>query len=1617
MNDIFGTLDTPSSGVLDFSSPAYLTAADNHNLGNIGSSWYDVDVRNIPKFAAVSVLSGLNSFYNTGVKVGSFLGADLEENKTDAWISGLDSDLGTYYKTNEQAADLMGFLVTSLVPGIGGIKILNAGQKALSSAGRSGLVGNNLGLALGLRTPQIDTYIAGAAKEIIAGQSTFTGITSQGFKALAAGVYQNVLEGAAFEIAVQATMQASPILDHQSKSDIVWNVATGGLLGGAIGGAFESAKILGKIRGAVKDISAQIQPFGSRGLLQETNVPANKLIALADDLETGPTLNPGDPLYAQQVQALEQRQKRIALDMRSTVHEMIPGQDRTLGNMIADINIGQSSTDILSHYVDTDQIARVGVKTRVEETIKKQVKTSGAVDSNLQVQYWKLTGEDTGTVIDHSPGVVSLADTVTETGKFSTRDRVLAEVKSRKNKIGNNWDANKVPLGSSQGHMNAEARYIWASEILEKVPEEAKIGLRDFPVLQRALKDGQLNIQLVDQTGAVIKTSFTSRKELQDYIIATKKESQIALQEGALKSGSPFSVGTDLSDAQDWINQKIGKITDTKVSTLEATEIQAADKDYFVQQNLAAERARFLESRGLSAVKNEEQDPRFMPSWAKITKNITEKEYVNGNVLDGMVWIKTQQKLAETAMDNTIAKQLGEFAGQLPKLTEKDVAKSTPYGTGAGLFKFNNPSYAGPDSKVALMGSVTSRAAQAAKKEFSTSIEGPLANLARDQEAVVEWSTLNQKVSRTDKQWILDNGSISGEQGLIDKNVWLAKDGVAREGIEINAENHIPILKQETFDLAQAHIDQTDKIITHRNERSAAAGFELSKQPGLFRAIPPDPRDYPFFAFVKDPKVTGQGHTSMIFAETDQKLKDLVSKAQAARPDLDIVFKKDAEEFYAARQAYDYDKTLSENYIDSSLKSSGVYSSYFTKTDPQAVADDFIRHHNRYIDTDVRESVRAYNQPAFDWWEDQAKNYSRVETSKFGGNFDQLEAAGKNPYLSYIKTALNVSRMSETPLWSSLNKTLDGAVSRAVGAISDVWNSAAGSLSTAHIDSINALLDRYGMNTGWNDAATQLLVNSSVPRGELTKFVRGANSVLSKLTLGLDPLNSLVNAVGANILRSTELKQITDAIKAGDTDLAGEIGKLGKLDVTGAGDLIFSPAKIMAKAAKNFVSGSPELSAFYKSIGIQKTTTEQFRSILDDFTLQGTETAAVLQSRISSAIGKARDLSELGERFSGNKLAEEFNRFVSADSIRQLTDPAVSRGIITVQDQIAYINTFVNRVEGNILANQRPLAFQGPIGQAIGLFQSYQFNLMQQMFRYISEGSAKDAGMLLGLQGTFFGLQGLPAFQAINQHIIGTASGNVDHRDAYDAIYGVAGKNLGDVLTYGLPSKLLQTNLYSRGDINPRSVTILPTALNDVPVVGATMKFFGSLKNTVDKIAGGGNVWESMLQGIEHNGISRPLAGLAQTLQVTTGAGIPFSTSNKGTILFSNDLVSLATLSRLAGGRPLDEAIINDGVFRIHSYEQGNRLKMQNVADSIKSSSIQGQEYSGDQWTKFSAAYVAAGGKQVNFNKFMINEIKSANTSQSEKIINQLQNPFAQKMQILMGGSDGLAGLSNLPSQ
>ena len=192
----------------DFSQvPGYLLAADNHNVGNDGFSWFSPkswynSITQLPSFAAVSLLSGANSFYNTGVAVGNWLGADFEYRDTGAWITDLDSNLGSYYSQNREAADLVGFIGSSFIPGLAGIKVLSAGQKALNAAKNSGYVGGNIGKALGLLNPQASYWTQKAASEIAQQQASLSLMNANVARAMLSGTGEAVLQSAAFEVAV-----------------------------------------------------------------------------------------------------------------------------------------------------------------------------------------------------------------------------------------------------------------------------------------------------------------------------------------------------------------------------------------------------------------------------------------------------------------------------------------------------------------------------------------------------------------------------------------------------------------------------------------------------------------------------------------------------------------------------------------------------------------------------------------------------------------------------------------------------------------------------------------------------------------------------------------------------------------------------------------------------------------------------------------------------------------------------------------------------------------------------------------------------------------------------------------------------------------------------------------------------------------------------------------------------------------------------------------------------------------------------------------------------------------------------------------------------------------------
>ena len=1654
-------IDKGTDKVSSFMTSALQYGADSHNYGN--GNWAITDpstwagaagtsAGNALKMAAVSVASGVNGFYNTGVAVGNWFGAGLKENDVATQLSAVDDDLGSYYRQNRESADLAGFIVTSLVPGIGGVKLLNAGQKILR-ASETGMIGGNLARATGLLTPSVDAYRTLAAADIATSTATFSTTSANTIKAIRAGYGQAALESAAFEIAVAATTFKSPTLSDADGWDIAKNIVTGTVLGGAIGGALTHAATRGFIKRAIKEVNPAEKLFTDTadlvGLSESqkiltrqdflTSMPA---APIAEDIASGAFKDAagitkglaGDDLssvsnrLANKLGRLrETTQDTLTLANREGFNTLANG-DAQLGNQLADIHQPMSGLDSFANMTHVEGFSRLNAKLPQElqlaahskemqkladKAVKEGIET---VDASLvtpppyKIGYLKLNGEGAGTVSFEAPTMQGLADTL------PNRAAVVDKIKSAGFKEGKIFSS----LDTTGGHLEAEARFQWADRFAV-MSEGMRIGEHDIPLLEKARSSELNSITLVNAKGEA--SVLTTPKDIENQLYHAKETVTKQLLSDSVVGPVEGRLTTEM----------IGKITNVKPSWIEG-EHQVLDPtaDYFARQGEKEVYAKYLRDNKLPQAEAKIEDYGLNPTYAKAVYN-TKQIMADGYEISGMAYMKAQQKLYQQGLDNAVANHIPEhLADQFVHFSDDMLRTSDRLGAGPSLVASANGGYNTLASAVEQVGSATSRLQKHFKDLTTDTLQSPLYKLAGNSNAAIEFEAMNKELQSTAHNYgINPEGTGIEPLDLLDYKAGLAagKKNLTAPQFDEGTKMLIPFKNQETSDAWKLRTKLTGERTLAKTDIRNAQGLENSYDPRALRPIRPDPKDYPFFALVVDRNLTQNGHVSMIHAASARELDGLIAKVP---PQWKTLTKDSGEQYHKALGDYDYSQTIHENYIDSSLKRSGVNNPFFMRTNPQDIVNNVLKDHLRSDDIFARELVNAKYEKEFSFLRQQGDQANAIATSKYTGNVQSLEGAVNNPYTNYVKTALNISQVSEHPLIMDVNTKLDKYVSIAHNTIRDAF---AGAKSVADLDKVSAALEEFGVSTGYRDAATELLANHTAPKGVLTKFVGNANSILSTLVTRLDPFNAINNAIGATVLYGTETSSFLKSMKNADNETAAKLTGLlntntplaesispeglARLAANGQSpDQMRTAGKLLVNAIKNFTDPKATtlsgelLKDFYTRNGWSTRLVDQFHSVMENITLVGTEDASVMSKKINAAFAGAKILADKGEKITGNKLAEEFNRFVAADTMRQMTDVGVAAGKITAEEQLSYINTFVNRTQGNILASQRPLMFQGPVGQAIGLFQTFQFNTMQQLFRHVSEGAPKDAAMMMGLQSTMYGMNGLPGFNFLNTHILGTMSGNPQHQDAYSATYGIAGKNIGDLVLYGLPSNMLRGNLYTRGDINPRSLTVVPSNPADIPFVAATTKLYTNVRDTVAKAANGGSVWEAMLQGIEHNGLSRPLAGFSQVTQALTHGGNVFSTTTKGNMSGANDLMSWATAVRLAGGKPLDESIATDTTFRLTSYEAQNRQRMDDLNKAIKSTVIGGSSPTGDQQDKFASEYAALGGKQKNFNKYMILQVKNANTVKANAIMENLKSPSNQRMQEIMGGTSSLDGNS-----
>lgn len=1598
--DYFTQAPTPPTGYgPSYQDTSYNYAADVHNVAT--GSWQITDpttwgqgLDNFGMFLQAAAVSGGASLYNTGVAAVNYLGGDAEEFNVAAELSSYDSDLGKYYEQNRGAVDLVGFVATSLIPGTLGVKALNMGTTYLRVASRTGYVGENLSKATGLlRTT--DELAQKAGLELAKQSATMSQFSSDTLKALASGYGGAALEATAFELAVAGTMFKSPILDSADAGDIAKNILIGGTLGGVIGGTFTAIKSLSKIKGIVKESDEAAKPFSF--------IPANPGVSTAEDIylklaqldNLSPLPGIDSPYFDRFSRLRTKQQDTLRLEVYSNVLKLAGG-DAKVADALQPQLLAMGADNALMVMSSLEEVGVLGSKLKAEGAITKFTKATkaggaskimedtGVGGGSKALRYIKLHGEETGSVFDDAPKTFNIADRL-PVGK--TVDDVVRGHKFREKDIWNPLPTLKDPVNQ----LTAEARYIWA-EKYAKLKDGQRIGEFDIPLLEAAQRQNLASIKIIrgDGTEYLVPTA----QDIANEVRQAKGSLAATLMEGKARGG-------ELADIS-----AIAKIVNVKESYLMGQRSVDDASDLYARQFYSKEFTERAVSKGIYSAYKPNIDLDSLPSWGKAGYDLVPTNDVDGFVTSGMATIVAKQKLYQQGILNVFADETRELMTRFVDIPDELVLQATRYGASPGLFTFVNGNYGTLNSFVESIGAGTAALRKARKDAIIEELNPVGLKLVNNPTAAIEFEAINQRIASTAEHYIPNPDGSSSL--IIRKQAKYLEDIAAGKRVEPpsiqeGAPMLIAVKDLDTWEAIQAHIDLNGSRVGSYKKLRAAQGKELGWDERTFYPIRPNPRDYKFVAFVVDERVTGAaGHVKMIHARDAGSLEQMVSKVP---PEFKVYTRPETEQFRKLRGEYEHDRALTETYMDASLKRSGVNSQFFQKTDPQKIVEDLFNHHTRAEDTFARELVNAKYEKQFLELRRMAEQYDNLEKSTYGNSINVLEDSKKNPYLSYLKTALDIQQSSDYPLLLGFNNIIESAFSKAYQTIGGVFNS---SKTIDDLDKVHEALEAAGVKSAYYDAATTLLANHPAPKNELSRFVRFANSIVSSISLRLDPSNAMNNLIG-QVMLATEVKAVTSGIVKSNSEVAGKLTQLLTQRIPGTEELVRSPAKLLGQAIKNYFDADVKgaLLARYKSGGWVTDLTTQYKAMLDDLTLRGDETAGVLNRKLTAAFEKARGLRDKGEKLTGNKFVEEFNRFISADVMRQLTDIAEEAGILTRMESNTYINTFVNRAQGNIQASQRPLMFQGPVGQAIGLFQTYQFNMIQQIFRHVGEGRVKDAAFMLGLQGTLYGANGLPGFSYLNTHIVGTASGNPEHRDLYSSTYGIFGKDAGDLLLYGAASNILGANLYTRGDINPRQLTIVPVNPADIPIVTAITRTTQNLIETAKKLGGGGDVKQVLLQGLEHNGLSRPLAGIAQTLQGFVGEGDKaFSTSKQGNMLYANDLVSISSAWRILGSRPLDESIVNDAVYRISAYQASDRNKRKLLAESIKSTAIDGGQPDLDQIEQFAAKYVETGGQQKNFNRWMLNQMQASTKLRSNEIANSLKTPYSKNMQLIMGGRD-----------
>ena len=558
----------------------------------------------------------------------------------------------------------------------------------------------------------------------------------------------------------------------------------------------------------------------------------------------------------------------------------------------------------------------------------------------------------------------------------------------------------------------------------------------------------------------------------------------------------------------------------------------------------------------------------------------------------------------------------------------------------------------------------------------------------------------------------------------------------------------------------------------------------------------------------------------------------------------------------------------------------------------------------------------------FDYLHTTSK-YTQSSVKMQPGASGIIKKTEKDAAAVLMNTIMGKSNLDQYGLWRGTNQIYSAILEKTLGTIQDVMEPILNTgknlfgkgknLSDKQYEELQKQLEMRGIPNPFKDfqeaEARRLFHQDRVAKTEAlsTRVTVLANTLAATTLLRVGELGqAYVNAISLPILMTSEISSKLPA-----KFMNAELAVNPEFDVVRT---MYNGWRYNHRPeALPYIQRAKDLNMFKGVVSEADELFARTRS-LDPGILSTTE--SLMRSKLVETLSKATDFSEQVVR----EKAFSTGVYIAKTAYPTLPDAGV----------MVFARDFMDRTIGNYAAAQRPTMFQGTLGVAMGLFQTYMLTMAQSLYRHLERGEFKALAKTMLAQSTIFGAKSLPGFNIVSEKI-----GEHFSDQNFDLVTGTfraLPDKLAEAVIYGLPSSFSQAAITTRGEIQPR-VPDPFKGIGAIPAVALTGQVYDAIKRVgtavfqADKTAGQG-----IFEAISMQSISRPVARMSELV-----AG--YSVTGKGNLVAGPDEIWAwnSVLARGLATRPVQEMRARDAIHLNSMYGSIDRENRQGITMQLRS--------------------------------------------------------------------------------